>query len=230
LKVIREAEVPGYQLVGRSTHLLVGPDHGARDITHNVSYFVPGHAPGHVHDPEEEVFYVDEGEGEVWIEGVPYDLRPGTAVHTPQLVEHNVHVRGETPMRIIGTFSPHVVPGRYPNLPARSYDLPAPPTNRAPFIVYADELAGAAGRLTMLATDRIELSLLRLEPGSGTTLESGANDLVVQVLSGSMVVEGVHGSAEAERGTTLLLVEPEKLRMRPETSLRCLVVEAVTAR
>jgi mannose-6-phosphate isomerase-like protein (cupin superfamily) len=133
--LIHESDVEPSELEGRTTFLLVSRSSGSRTLTHNVSYFQPGHAPGHVHDPEEEVFYVDEGEGEVWIDGVPFGLEPGTAVHTPTKVEHNVHVTGDVPMRIIGSFSPHVVPGSYPNLPARSYDLLEPPSTEAEFVV-----------------------------------------------------------------------------------------------
>src|SRR5712692_1498773 len=121
--LIHESDAEPYQLVGRTTRLLVGESSGSRTVTHNVSYFHPGHAPGHVHDPEEEVFYVDEGVGEVWIDGVPFALRPGTVVHTPMGVEHNIHVTGSTQMRIIGSFSTHVIPGRYLNLPPRSQHL-----------------------------------------------------------------------------------------------------------
>jgi mannose-6-phosphate isomerase-like protein (cupin superfamily) len=201
--LIHESDVEPSELEGRTTFLLVGRSSGSRTLTHNVSYFRPGHAPGHVHDPEEEVFYVDEGEGEVWIDGVPFRLEPGTAVHTPTKLEHNVHVTGTVPMRIIGSFSPHVVPGSYPNLPARSYDLPEPPSNEAEFVVRTNRI-GQMDR-PIIATDRMVLRLRAIAAGEGRQLKAGGRDQIVHVLAGRATIAVGDAVYRLRRGSVVVL-------------------------
>lgn len=111
-------------------------------------------------------------------------------------------------------------------MPARSHDLLSPPTNRAPFIVYADEREEASTRVDLISTDRIGLSLLRLEPGSEVGVEGRGQDVVVQVLSGASSIAGSIEETGAERGTSILLVEPETLRIRAVTAVSCLVAES----
>ena len=201
--LIHESDVEPSELEGRTTFLLVGRSSGSRTLTHNVSYFRPGHAPGHVHDPEEEVFYVDEGEGEVWIDGVPYRLEPGTAVHTPTKVEHNVHVTGNVPMRIIGSFSPHVVPGSYPNLPARSYDLPEPPSSEAEFVVRTNRIEQMDRPI--IATDRMELRLRAVDPGESWQLMADGRDQIVHVLAGRATIAVGDAVYRLRRGSVVVL-------------------------
>ena len=207
--LIHESDVEPSELEGRTTYLLVGPSSGSRTLTHNVSYFRPGHAPGHVHDPEEEVFYVDEGEGEVWIDGVPFRLEPGTAVHTPSKVEHNVHVTGSVPMRIIGSFSPHVVPGSYPNLPARSHDLSEPPSNEASFVVRANQPDNNHDR-SIIATERMILRLRTIEPGDSWEIVAGGRDQIAHVLSGEARIAAGAAAYRLRRGSVVVLTGDER--------------------
>jgi len=201
--LIHESDVEPSELEGRTTFLLVSRSSGSRMLTHNVSYFRPGHAPGHVHDPEEEVFYVDEGEGEVWVDGVPFRLGPGTAVHTPTKVEHNVHVTGNVPMRIIGSFSPHVVPGSYPNLPARSYDLPEPPSTEAEFVVRTNWIEQRDR--PVIATDRLVLRLRAIDAGGTWQLLAGGRDQIVHVLAGRATIAVGEAVYRLRRGSVVVL-------------------------
>ncbi len=201
--LIHESDVEPTELEGRTTFLLVSRSSGSRTLTHNVSYFRPGHAPGHVHDPEEEVFYVDEGEGEVWIDGVPFRLEPGTAVHTPTKVEHNVHVTGSVPMRIIGSFSPHVVPGSYPNLPARSHDLPEPPANEAGFVVRVNPTDPIDRAI--ISTDRMTLRLRTIDAGDSWQLRADGRDQIVHVLAGRATIAVGDAVYRFRRGSVVVL-------------------------
>ena len=201
--LIHESDVEPTELEGRTTFLLVSRSSGSRALTHNVSYFQPGHAPGHVHDPEEEVFYVDEGEGEVWIEGVPFRLTPGTAVHTPMKVEHNVHVTGTVPMRIVGSFSPHVVPGSYPNLPARSHDLPQPPTTEAEFVVRVSP-TDATDR-PIIATERLVLRLKTIAAGDSWRVLAERRDRILHVLAGGAKIVMGDSVYRLRRGSVVVL-------------------------
>ena len=201
--LIHESDVEPSELEGRTTFLLASRSSGSRTLTHNVSYFRPGHAPGHVHDPEEEVFYVDEGEGEVWIDGVPFRLEPGTAVHTPTKVEHNVHVTGNVPMRIIGSFSPHVVPGSYPNLRARSYDLPEPPSSEAEFVVRTNRIKQIDRPI--IATDRMVLRLRAVDAGESWHFMAGGRDQIVHVLAGRATIAVGDAVYRLRRGSVVVL-------------------------
>lgn len=209
--LIHESDVEPTELEGRTTFLLVSQSSGSRTLTHNVSYFRPGHAPGHVHDPEEEVFYVDEGEGEIWVDGVPFRLEPGTAVHTPMNVEHNVHVTGDLPMRIIGSFSPHVVPGSYPNLPARSHELPEPPTNVTEFVVRANPTEAAElADGPLIATQRMMLRLRTLAAGDRWPVRAERRDQIVHMLAGRATIAVANAAYRLRRGSVALLTDDEE--------------------
>jgi quercetin dioxygenase-like cupin family protein len=223
--LIHESDAEPYELKGRTTRLLIGASSGSRALTHNVSYFPNGHAPGHVHDPEEEVFYVDDGTGEVWIEGVPYALAPGTTVHTPMGVEHNVHVTSEGPMRIIGNFSPHVIPGRYPDLPPRSTDLSEPPQTQALFVVRA--AGGEASWQVLVHTDRMSVGLRLIDSDASFPLDAGDADLLVHVLSGSGRLRATDATYRVRRGSVVLLVAGESASLEAEGPMRALEVRGV---
>ena len=225
--LIHESDVVPSELEGRTTYLLVSQSSGSRTLTHNVSYFRPGHAPGHIHDPEEEVFYVDEGEGEVWIDGVPFRIEPGTVVHTPTKVEHNVHVTGSVPMRIIGSFSPHVVPGSYPNLPARSHDLPEPPLNQADFVVHVDT-TGPIDR-AIISTDRMTLRLLTIDAGDRWRFQAGGRDEIVHVLAGRATIAARNAVYRLRRGSVVALTGNDEAEITASDTVRVLDVTSTEA-
>lgn len=212
--------------MGRTTRLLVGESSGSRTVTHNVSYFHPGHAPGHVHDPEEEVFYVDEGVGEVWIDGVPFALRPGTVVHTPMGVEHNIHVTGSTPMRIIGSFSPHVIPGRYPNLPPRSRDLAEPPTNTASFVVHSNLDDVTPGQL-LIATDRITIALRNISMGDSCEMAADGGDLIGHILVGKARIAAGQTTYRLRPASVVVLTGDERATITTLEPVRLLEVASL---
>ena len=221
--VIHESDVEPRELVGRTTYLLVGRSSGSRTLTHNVSYFWPGHAPGHVHDPEEEVFYVDEGEGEVWVDGVPYRLGPGTTVHTPTGVEHNVHVTGSVPMRIIGSFSPHVVPGSYPNLLARSYDLSEPPSTEAEFVGRTNPTNDDQDR-PIVTTERMVLRLRTIKPGESWQVLAGGRDQIAHVLTGQARIAAGDAAYRLRRGSVIVLTGDDQALVTAVEATRVLDV------
>jgi mannose-6-phosphate isomerase-like protein (cupin superfamily) len=226
--LIHESDAEPYELVGRTTRLLIGAASGSRHLTHNVSSFPPGHAPGHVHDPEEEVFYVDRGNGEIWIDGVPFAIGPGSTVHTPMGVEHNVHITGSEPMRIIGDFSPHVVPGRYPNLPARSVDLPEPPTNEAAFVARAD-FGEVTGERRLVTTERMTVSIRGLPTDDRWTVAADRHDVIFHVLDGSGTITAADTTYRIRPGSVVLLTGDDGAVVAARERLRLLVVVSVEA-
>ena len=226
--LIHESDVEPTELEGRTTYLLVSRSSGSRSLTHNVSYFRPGHAPGHVHDPEEEVFYVDAGEGEIWIDGIPYRLGPGTAVHTPTGVEHNVHATGDVPMRIIGSFSPHVVPGSYPNLPPRSHDLKQPPSAEATFVVRAN-LGDAGGAQSLISTERMTLRLRTLPAGERWQVVTKQRDQILHVLAGRARMAVGHAVYQLRAGSVVVMTCDEAGELTADEPTRLLDITSEPA-
>jgi quercetin dioxygenase-like cupin family protein len=224
--LVHESDAEPYQLKGRTTRLLIGASSGSQTITHNISRFPFGHAPGHVHDPEEEVFYVSEGAGEVWIDGVAYVLGPGTTVHTPMGVEHNVHVTSREPMTIIGNFSPHVIPGRYPDLPPRSRDLATPPDAEARFVVHAGAGKGDGLRL-LVETERMSVGLREVPAGASIALVAGGSDLVAHVLSGRARLRTSDAVYRVRAGSVILLVAGEDATLEVDEPMEALEVRGV---
>lgn len=221
--ITHERDVVAVDLVGRTSKLLIGPSSGSALLGHNVAYFRTGHAPGHVHVTEEEVFYVADGDGEVWIEGTPYQLRAGTAVHTPQGVVHNIHTTSAKPLRLLGLFSPHAVPGAYPNLPPLSRDLDIPPANRAPFIAYEDERPRLEdGTVPLIRTERVEVTIRRLPGGAQHDIAASGRDLVIHVLGGTGVVQEGAQVTAIEPGTAILLTGREAASLSTDVQMRLL--------
>lgn len=106
------------ELVGRSYKLIVGTDElPCNAINGGVSFFPPhAHAPGHVHDKEEEVVYCLEGEGEVVVEGKSEPIRPGSFMVFPPGVLHSINNTGDETIKLLYVFSPKCKIGQYPNV------------------------------------------------------------------------------------------------------------------
>ena len=90
----------------RTFRLLLGPEHGARNVTQFVGRIERSKAPFHAH-PYEEAIYVLEGEGVVHVVGAaerPID--PGTSIFLPPGTPHCLENRSEGSLRLLGVFSP----------------------------------------------------------------------------------------------------------------------------
>ena len=232
--VINERSVEPTQLAGRTSKTLISAANGSGIITHNTAVFAEGHAPGHVHRVEDEVFFVNAGEGEVWIEGVPYGLRAGTAVHTASELVHNIHAAA--PLHLLGFMVPHTVPGSYADVPPLSRDLDKPPENRASFVVYADERSvPGEPRSELLATERVTVALVLASPGSDVTYGAYGRDLIVHVLEGggevrvvAPLTEGADGgdAGTVDAGSAILLTGDEVAVLSAREDMRLLEVRA----
>jgi quercetin dioxygenase-like cupin family protein len=106
------------QLKGRSYKLIVGSEElPSMRFNGGVSFFPPhAHAPGHVHDTEEEVIYVLEGTGETVIDGVAEELRPGTFCIFPMGCLHSINNTGNNAIKLLYLFTPPADIGNYPNV------------------------------------------------------------------------------------------------------------------
>ena len=115
---LHEDDAPLNELKGRSYKLIVGSkDLPSCHFNGGVSFFPPRtHAPGHVHENEEEVIYVLEGSGEAVIDGVAEELRPGTFCVFPTGSMHSINNTGDVAIKLLFIFTPPAEIGNYPDL------------------------------------------------------------------------------------------------------------------
>jgi mannose-6-phosphate isomerase-like protein (cupin superfamily) len=105
-RVVRYGERPPLPAgKDREFRYLVHRDTGSPDVTQFIGTIPPGRAPNHSH-VYDEVIYVLEGQGTVYVEGRSFPIEPGTCMHLPALVEHALENGGQTPMRVLGVFHP----------------------------------------------------------------------------------------------------------------------------
>lgn len=115
---LHEDLVAPSQLKGRSFKLIVGSQRlPSRNINGGVSFFPPhAHAPGHIHQREEEVVFVLEGSGELVADGVAERICPGTFYLIPPGVLHSVNNTGQVTIKLLFLFTPPAAIGDYPDI------------------------------------------------------------------------------------------------------------------
>lgn len=82
---------------------VLGP--ACASATQFVGLIPPGQAPDHYHEYD-EVIYVLDGRGRLFIDGEEAELRPGSCIHLPRGLVHCLANEGETEMRVLGVFRP----------------------------------------------------------------------------------------------------------------------------
>ncbi|CAG6390731.1 cupin domain-containing protein [Streptomyces cocklensis] len=97
---------PFWFLGGQARVLLTGAETGNRLAL--MEFVAPaGHAPPHhVHEDEEEVWFVLDGEVTFFVGDRRHDLAPGQVAHGPRGVPHSYLVRSAQGARIAAVFSP----------------------------------------------------------------------------------------------------------------------------
>jgi mannose-6-phosphate isomerase-like protein (cupin superfamily) len=116
MPTIHEDQVEYKNLPGRDHKMIIGPQNfgGAKNMCFGVAVFPPvSHAPPHVHGKEEEIIYILSGQGEIYFDGKPEPLRPGTCVYIPPGIEHSIRNLTKEPMKLSYVFSPPVIQGSY---------------------------------------------------------------------------------------------------------------------
>lgn len=67
----------------------------------------PGEEIGEeVHDDRDQFFRVEEGEGEVWIDGNRTEIEDDTAIVVPAGARHNIVNTGDEPLRLYTLYAP----------------------------------------------------------------------------------------------------------------------------
>jgi quercetin dioxygenase-like cupin family protein len=220
VKVVHEKDLPVQSLVGRKSVVLLGEGSGSELLTHSVAYFDVGHAPGHTHTSD-EVFFVHQGSGEVWLDGIPFALRPGAVVHTPGHIEHSVHTVSEEPIRLVAFACPHMVPGSYSDMAPRSRDLAEVPVATSPLVTYAPEDPSTRRVIGLsVKTDRINVAVRWLAAGQTDEIAALGRDVAINVLDGTGEVTHLGQSTPVLPGTAILLTGAESVVVGATTDLR----------
>lgn len=113
---IHEEEVKAVSLPGREHKMIIGPDHfgKSKNMCFGVATFPANqHAPAHVHDRQEEIIYIICGEGEVYFDGVPEHVEPGSCIYIPPGIEHSINNQSDIGMKLVYAFSPPAKQGSY---------------------------------------------------------------------------------------------------------------------
>ena len=91
---------------------IIGDDAGTTPLRTGIQTAQPGYqAPLHSH-PYVEVLHILEGSAEAWMEGgeaTPIVLEVGDTLAIPENTAHSFRVRGDRPLRLLGT---HASPKR----------------------------------------------------------------------------------------------------------------------
>ncbi len=95
----------GTATAGRQFLLGVTPEQGCASVTQFIGLVPPGRAPDHFHTYD-EVIYVLDGEGTLFIGGEEAELRAGSCVYLPARLVHCLANTGESELRLLGVFRP----------------------------------------------------------------------------------------------------------------------------
>lgn len=104
---VQVSKQPRVEWLGASYQTILSTDQtgGAMSIIDSVSPVNSG-PPLHVHDGEDEIFYILSGEMEVYLDGKLTVAGPGSAIFLPRGVEHSFRVIGENPCRHLVILTP----------------------------------------------------------------------------------------------------------------------------
>jgi uncharacterized cupin superfamily protein len=95
----------GTATAGRQFVLGATPEVGCESATQFIGLVPPGRAPDHFHTYD-EVIYVLEGEGVLYIDGDEAVLEAGSCVHLPARLVHCLANTGSSELRLLGVFRP----------------------------------------------------------------------------------------------------------------------------
>ena len=109
---IHQDDVETISLPGRHHKMIVRPENlGSKNMCLGVVEFAPNHhATANTHEESEEILYILSGHGEMYLNGKPEPIRPGTCVLIPPNVEHSVNNTGDEVLRAVFVFAPQFFP------------------------------------------------------------------------------------------------------------------------
>ncbi len=113
--VIHEDTIPYEKLKGRDRKVILGPETStSKNLNLGLAIFPPNSkADSHAHEKEEEVMYILSGWGNIYFNGIPESVVPGSCVYVPCNVEHQIENKSDIPMKLLFAFSPPASLGSY---------------------------------------------------------------------------------------------------------------------
>ncbi|MEX2458169.1 MAG: cupin domain-containing protein [Actinomycetota bacterium] len=114
---------------GLATVKLTGEQTGGQFSLTEMLYPAGAIVPRHVHHPNDELFYILEGELTMEVAGRPIEARAGTSIFIPRETPHGFQVGPSGPVRYLMHYSPAGFEGFIleSGQPARDLTLPPPP-------------------------------------------------------------------------------------------------------
>ncbi|MFA7604158.1 MAG: cupin domain-containing protein [Novosphingobium sp.] len=78
---------------------------------HNLQLVLMAIQPGEeigeeIHDDRDQFFRIEDGEGEVWIDGVCHKVKGDDGIIVPQGAKHNVIATGDEPLKLYTIYGP----------------------------------------------------------------------------------------------------------------------------
>jgi mannose-6-phosphate isomerase-like protein (cupin superfamily) len=113
---IHEEELKAVSLPGRDHKMIIGPENfgKSKKMCFGVADFPANqHAPGHVHEEQEEILYVLHGKGEMYFNNMPEKIEKGTCIFVPPKVVHSINNTSNEVLKVVYVFSPPVKQGSY---------------------------------------------------------------------------------------------------------------------
>lgn len=117
----------------------LGASTGAEAISLRVLEFAPGLSPGLRNPACDEVFYVLEGEGTLFLDGWPQRVAPETGVFLRPGVCFTVENPGPAALTLVGSQCPDPGPSLVFELPRTSPEPGAPAPSPAPLIRFSEQ-------------------------------------------------------------------------------------------
>jgi quercetin dioxygenase-like cupin family protein len=126
MKIIHETDVPEKAVPGRYLRWIAKDGEGLDPefCSSCVMRVEPGSTvqPAHCHPDGEELIYIIEGEGKVYVDGIIKPMKAGTAVLFEKGSKHMVRNSGSTEMKVICFFAPKTSLDEYEFHPEINFD------------------------------------------------------------------------------------------------------------
>lgn len=126
MKIIHETDVPEKAVPGRFLRWIAKDGEGLDPefCSCCVMRVEPGSTvtPAHCHPDGEELIYIMEGEGKVYVDGIIKPMVAGTAVLFEKGSKHMVRNSGTEPMKVICFFAPKTSLDAYEFHPEINFD------------------------------------------------------------------------------------------------------------
>lgn len=111
--------------LGSTYRILLSAEQTESRIGVFESFDLPGYGPPrHIHNHEDETFYIHSGEVEFWVNGRTRIERAGSMVFVPRGSEHAFRVLGDAPARMLTIVNPGGFEGFFAEMERRKCRIP----------------------------------------------------------------------------------------------------------